>query len=192
MKRRWLSFNPKLKRPKQTVPVCQPENTFCHGKGDVHDIGKNICAVILACNNFEVIDLGVMTPTEKIIQTAIDEKVDIVGVSGLITPSLEEMTHVAEAMEKAGLTIPLMVGGATTSKIHTAVKIEPNYPSGFVVHTKDASENTSVALQLMNKVNREQLMADTRAAYLAIREKQTEKPKLLSLEEARKKKPKLF
>ncbi len=165
---------------------------FATVKGDVHDIGKNICAVILACNNFEVIDLGVMTPTEKIIQTAIDEKVDIVGVSGLITPSLEEMTHVAEEMEKAGLTIPLMVGGATTSKIHTAVKIEPNYPSGFVVHTKDASENTSVALQLMNKANREQLMADTRSAYQAIREKQTEKPKLLSLEDARKKKPKLF
>ncbi len=165
---------------------------FATVKGDVHDIGKNICAVILACNNFEVIDLGVMTPTEKIIQTAIDEKVDIVGVSGLITPSLEEMTHVAEEMEKAGLTIPLMVGGATTSKIHTAVKIEPNYPSGFVVHTKDASENTSVALQLMNKANREQLVADTRSAYQAIREKQIEKPKLLSLEEARKKKPKLF
>ncbi|HHT23827.1 MAG TPA: methionine synthase [Bacteroidales bacterium] len=165
---------------------------FATVKGDVHDIGKNICAVILACNNFEVIDLGVMTPTEKIIQTAIDKKVDIVGVSGLITPSLEEMCNVAEAMEKAGLTIPLMVGGATTSKIHTAVKIEPNYPSGFVVHTKDASENTSVALQLMNKANREQLMEDTRSAYQAIREKQTEKPKLLSLEEARKKKPKLF
>ena len=96
-------------------------------KGDVHDIGKNIVTVILACNNFEVIDLGVMTPTEKIIQTAIDEKVDIVGLSGLITPSLEEMCNVAAEMEKAGLNIPLLIGGATTSKLHTAVKITPNY-----------------------------------------------------------------
>ena len=121
-------------------------------KGDVHDIGKNIVAVVLACNNFEVIDLGVMTPTEKIIQTAIDEKVDIVGLSGLITPSLEEMTVVASEMEKAGLRIPLLIGGATTSKIHTAVKIAPNY-KGPVVHVKDASVNTHVVSQLMSKNN---------------------------------------
>ena len=121
-------------------------------KGDVHDIGKNIVAVVLACNNFEVIDLGVMTPTDKIIETAIREKVDIVGLSGLITPSLEEMTIVAAEMQKAGLTIPLLIGGATTSKIHTAVKIAPNY-KGPVVHVKDASVNTHVVAQLMSKAN---------------------------------------
>lgn len=165
---------------------------FATVKGDVHDIGKNICGVILACNNFEVIDLGVMTPTEKIIQTAIDEKVDIVGVSGLITPSLEEMCNVAKAMEKAGLNIPLMVGGATTSKIHTAVKIAPNYTNGFVVHTKDASQNVAVALQLMNKTAKAELVEQTRSEYQALREKQVPRQDLLSLEEARKRKPKLF
>jgi 5-methyltetrahydrofolate--homocysteine methyltransferase len=96
-------------------------------KGDVHDIGKNIVSVIMACNNYEVIDLGVMVPTEKIIEEAIKNKVDMVGLSGLITPSLEEMCHVASEMQKAGLKVPLLIGGATTSKIHTAVKIAPNY-----------------------------------------------------------------
>jgi 5-methyltetrahydrofolate--homocysteine methyltransferase len=160
-------------------------------KGDVHDIGKNIVAVVLACNNFEVIDLGVMTPTEKIIQTAIDQKVDIVGLSGLITPSLEEMTHVAAEMQKAGLTIPLLIGGATTSKIHTAVKIAPNY-NGPVVYVKDASVNTHVVAQLMSKVNHVAYEADIAAEYQALRDKQVKKPDLLSLEEAKKRKPNLF
>ena len=160
-------------------------------KGDVHDIGKNIVAVVLACNNFEVIDLGVMTPTEKIIQTAIDQKVDIVGLSGLITPSLEEMTHVAAEMQKAGLTIPLLIGGATTSKIHTAVKIAPNY-NGPVVYVKDASVNTHVVAQLMSKTNHLAYKADIAAEYQALRDKQVKKPDLLSLEEAKKRKPNLF
>ena len=160
-------------------------------KGDVHDIGKNIVAVVLACNNFEVIDLGVMTPTEKIIQTAIDQKVDIVGLSGLITPSLEEMTHVAAEMQKAGLTIPLLIGGATTSKIHTAVKIAPNY-NGPVVYVKDASVNTHVVAQLMSKANHVAYEADIAAEYQALRDKQVKKPDLLSLEEAKKRKPNLF
>ncbi len=160
-------------------------------KGDVHDIGKNIVAVVLACNNFEVIDLGVMTPTEKIIQTAIDQKVDIVGLSGLITPSLEEMTHVAAEMQKAGLTIPLLIGGATTSKIHTAVKIAPNY-NGPVVYVKDASVNTHVVAQLMSKANHAAYEADIAAEYQALRDKQVKKPDLLSLEEAKKRKPNLF
>jgi len=160
-------------------------------KGDVHDIGKNIVAVVLACNNFEVIDLGVMTPTEKIIQTAIDQKVDIVGLSGLITPSLEEMTHVAAEMQKAGLTIPLLIGGATTSKIHTAVKIAPNY-NGPVVYVKDASVNTHVVAQLMSKANHIAYEADIAAEYQALRDKQVKKPDLLSLEEAKKRKPNLF
>jgi 5-methyltetrahydrofolate--homocysteine methyltransferase len=160
-------------------------------KGDVHDIGKNIVSVVLACNNFEVIDLGVMTPTEKIIQTAIDEKVDIVGLSGLITPSLEEMTYVASEMEKAGLKIPLLIGGATTSKIHTAVKISPNY-SGPVVYVKDASINTFIVSQLMNAKTLPTYMAEVNAEYQLLRDKQTKKVNLLSLDEAKSRKPNIF
>jgi len=160
-------------------------------KGDVHDIGKNIVAVVLACNNFEVIDLGVMTPTEKIIETAIREKVDIIGLSGLITPSLEEMTVVAAAMEKAGLKIPLLIGGATTSKIHTAVKIAPNY-KGPVVYVKDASINTFIVSQLMSEKAHYNFVAEINAEYQTLRDKQTRKVDLLSLEEAKKRKPNLF
>jgi 5-methyltetrahydrofolate--homocysteine methyltransferase len=160
-------------------------------KGDVHDIGKNIVGVVLACNNYEVIDLGVMVPTEKIIRTAIEEKVDIIGLSGLITPSLEEMCTVAAEMEKAGLKIPLMIGGATTSKLHTAVKIAPNY-KGPVVYAKDASVNTYLVSQLMNEKTHYNFVAELEAEYRALREKQTKKVELLPLEEARKRKPKLF
>ncbi len=119
-------------------------------KGDVHDIGKNIVCVVMACNNFEVIDLGVMVPTEKIVEEAIAQKADAVGLSGLITPSLDEMINVVKAMEKAGLKIPVMIGGATTSEIHTAVKIAPNY-SGPVCYVKDASQNAYVATALITK-----------------------------------------
>ncbi|OIP84969.1 MAG: methionine synthase [Porphyromonadaceae bacterium CG2_30_38_12] len=160
-------------------------------KGDVHDIGKNIVAVVLACNNFEVIDLGVMTPTEKIIKTAIDENVDIVGLSGLITPSLEEMSHVASEMQKAGLTMPLLIGGATTSKIHTAVKIAPNY-AGPVVYVKDASINTSIVAQLMSAKHKDGFVANVQAEYEALRQKQTKKVNLLSMDEAKKRKPMIF
>jgi 5-methyltetrahydrofolate--homocysteine methyltransferase len=160
-------------------------------KGDVHDIGKNIVSVVLSCNNYEVIDLGVMTPTEKIIQTAIAENVDIVGLSGLITPSLEEMAIVAAEMEKAGLKIPLLIGGATTSKIHTAVKIAPNY-SGPVVYVKDASVNTNIVSQLMSKNNKSDFVTSIAAEYAVLREKQTQKTVLLSMEEAKKRKPNLF
>jgi len=157
-------------------------------KGDVHDIGKNIVAVVLACNNYEVIDLGVMTPTEKIIETAIKEKVDIIGLSGLITPSLEEMCHVAAEMEKAGLRVPLLIGGATTSKIHTAVKIAPNY-KGPVVYVKDASINNFVVSQLMGDKTHYNFVAEIEAEYKLLREKQTKKTELLSLDEAKKRKP---
>ena len=160
-------------------------------KGDVHDIGKNIVAVVLACNNFEVIDLGVMTPTEKIIQTAIDEQVDIIGLSGLITPSLEEMCNVAAEMEKAGLKVPLLIGGATTSKLHTAVKIAPNY-KGPVVYVKDASINTFVVSQLMSDKTHYNFVAEIQAEYHNLRQKQVQKADLLSFEEAKKRKPKLF
>jgi 5-methyltetrahydrofolate--homocysteine methyltransferase len=160
-------------------------------KGDVHDIGKNIVAVVLGCNNFEVIDLGVMTPTEKIIQTALDEKVDIVGVSGLITPSLEEMCNVALEMERAGLQVPLLIGGATTSKLHTAVKIAPNY-SKPVIYVKDASVNTAVVAKLMNPTAKAKFVEEIRQEYETLRQKQAPKPDLFSLEEARSKRPRLF
>jgi 5-methyltetrahydrofolate--homocysteine methyltransferase len=118
-------------------------------KGDVHDIGKNIVGVVLGCNNYKVIDLGVMVPADKILQTAIDEKVDVIGLSGLITPSLDEMVHVAKEMERRGFKIPLLIGGATTSRIHTAVKIAPMY-SGSTVHVLDASRSVPVVSNLIN------------------------------------------
>ena len=116
-------------------------------KGDVHDIGKNIVGVVLACNNFEIVDLGVMVPLEKILDTAIKENVDVIGLSGLITPSLDEMVYIAQEMERRGMTIPLLIGGATTSRIHTAVKIDPVY-SGAVIHVLDASKSVPVASNL--------------------------------------------
>ena len=118
-------------------------------KGDVHDIGKNIVGVVLGCNNYEVIDLGVMVPTDKILQTAIEENVDVIGLSGLITPSLDEMVHVAKEMERRGFKIPLFIGGATTSRIHAAVKIAPNYSSP-TVHVLDASRSVPVVSNLIN------------------------------------------
>lgn len=136
-------------------------------KGDVHDIGKNIVGVVLACNNFEVIDLGVMVPPEQIVQQAIEQKADIVCLSGLITPSLEEMCEVARQMQHAGLSIPIFVGGATTSLKHTALKIMPLY-DGPVFHLRDAAQNPSVALRLMDPSQRDQVIADNRARLEAV------------------------
>ena len=158
-------------------------------KGDVHDIGKNIVGVILACNNYEVIDLGVMVPTEKILDEAIKQNVDIIGLSGLITPSLEEMVNVAREMEKRNLNLPLMIGGATTSKIHTAVKIEPNYQNP-VVHVKDASKSVQVVSALLSKKEKENFAKSVRDEYEGLRERNANKKelKLIPIEEARKKK----
>jgi 5-methyltetrahydrofolate--homocysteine methyltransferase len=139
-------------------------------KGDVHDIGKNIVGVILGCNNFEVIDLGVMVSAEKIIQTAIDENVDIVGLSGLITPSLEEMTNVAAEMQSRRLVIPILIGGATTSEIHTAVKIAPAYEA-LIVHVKDASLSVQIASRLIDKKEKLKLTDEIRLKYENLREK---------------------
>ena len=141
-------------------------------KGDVHDIGKNIVGVVLACNNFEVIDLGVMVPTEQIIQSALSQHVDMVCLSGLITPSLEEMCHVATAMQQAGMDIPLMVGGATTSAIHTAVKIAPCY-DGPVFHLTDAARNPVLAMQLMDPAQRAEVIARNHEQQEAIRQRQS-------------------
>lgn len=159
-------------------------------KGDVHDIGKNIVGVVLGCNNYEVIDMGVMVPFEKIIQTAIDEKVDVIGLSGLITPSLDEMVTVAKEMERAGLNIPLMIGGATTSKVHTAVKIEQNYTKGQTVHVLDASRAVTVVESMLGP-KKEQFVLDLKAEYTRVREhheKHRGAKQLLSLEDARKNK----
>lgn len=138
-------------------------------KGDVHDIGKNIVGVVLACNNYEVIDIGVMVPCEEILRRAIEEKVDIIGLSGLITPSLEEMVHVASEMERTGMTIPLIIGGATTSKIHTAVKIEQSY-SHPVVYVKDASRTVPVVGNLLSEANKENFVKSVKEEYANLRE----------------------
>ncbi|MEW6641446.1 MAG: methionine synthase [Pseudomonadota bacterium] len=137
-------------------------------KGDVHDIGKNIVGVVLQCNNFEVIDLGVMVPAAKIIETAKAEQADIIGLSGLITPSLDEMCHLAAEMQRNGLDMPLLIGGATTSRVHTAVKIDPNYSRGPVVHVNDASRAVGVASSLLSPDKREAYAAEIRAEYLKI------------------------
>jgi 5-methyltetrahydrofolate--homocysteine methyltransferase len=138
-------------------------------KGDVHDIGKNIVSVVLACNNYEIIDLGVMVPTEKIIQTAISENIDIIGLSGLITPSLTEMVTVAKEMQRAGLSLPLLIGGATTSRMHTAVKIEEFYTNGPVIHINDASKSVPVASQLLGD-GKEKLLSKIRQEYSLLRD----------------------
>lgn len=155
-------------------------------KGDVHDIGKNIVGVVLACNNFEIIDLGVMVPCEEILETAIKENVDIIGLSGLITPSLDEMTHVATEMEKRGMHIPLIIGGATTSKMHTALKIAPHY-SGATVYGYDASKTVEICKNLLGE-NKAQFIKELNNEYEALRNSyQSVTKKTVSLEEARKK-----
>jgi 5-methyltetrahydrofolate--homocysteine methyltransferase len=137
-------------------------------KGDVHDIGKNIVSVVLQCNNYEVVDLGVMVPAEKILQAATAEQADIVGLSGLITPSLDEMCHVAAEMERQSFEVPLLIGGATTSRVHTAVKIHPNYKNGQAIYVNDASRAVGVVSALMARDARSRYIADTRAEYARI------------------------
>jgi 5-methyltetrahydrofolate--homocysteine methyltransferase len=161
-------------------------------KGDVHDIGKNIVGVVLGCNNYDVIDLGVMVPCEKILQVARDENVDIIGLSGLITPSLEEMVHVASEMERLGMKQPLLIGGATTSKIHTAVKISPNYTQP-VIYVKDASKSVPAVSSLLSKEH-ETFANAVKKEYKDLRESyagKTVQVKYLSLEEARENRMKI-
>jgi 5-methyltetrahydrofolate--homocysteine methyltransferase len=157
-------------------------------KGDVHDIGKNIVGVVLGCNNYEIIDLGVMVPTEKIIQEAIAHNVDVIGLSGLITPSLDEMVTVAKEMERANLSIPLMIGGATTSRVHTAVKIEQHFTKDQTVHVLDASRSVTVVESLLGG-KKENFVAEIKADYAKLRahhEKHRGVKELLSLDAARK------
>ncbi len=161
-------------------------------KGDVHDIGKNIVAVVMGCNNYDVVDLGTMVPAEKIVRKAISEKADLVGLSGLITPSLNEMVNVAREMRAAGLRIPLIVGGATTSELHTALKIAPEY-DGPVVWCKDAAQDVIVAARLLNPKERDAYVAELNQRYAQLRTSYEEKQtKLASLDEARAGKLELF
>src|SRR5690606_18206096 len=157
-------------------------------KGDVHDIGKNIVAVVLACNNFEVIDLGVMVPAQKIIDEAIKINADIIGLSGLITPSLDEMGNFAKEAERQGLKIPILIGGATTSRIHTAVKIAPHY-SGPAVHVLDASRSVGVCTNLLNEENKQAYADKIREEYDTAREAHLSKrsdKKFVSIHDARR------
>ena len=161
-------------------------------KGDVHDIGKNIVGVVMACNNYEVVDLGVMVPAEQIVRRAIKEKVDIIGLSGLITPSLEEMVNVAHEMQRAGLNIPIMIGGATTSELHVALKISPVY-RGPVVWMKDASQNVQAASRLLNRTESGIYKRELDDHYRQLRKEYgREQQTIVSLEEARKNKLKLW
>jgi len=171
-----MPFMDKEKEERRAAGGAQgPEERSSNGKivmatvkGDVHDIGKNIVGVVLQCNNYEVIDLGVMVPAAKILETAKAEKADIIGLSGLITPSLDEMCHVAAEMERQGLDLPLLIGGATTSRVHTAVKIHPNYKRGQAVYVNDASRAVGVAQALMSGGNRAAYVAELRGEYRKI------------------------
>ena len=157
-------------------------------KGDVHDIGKNIVGVVLGCNNYEIIDLGVMVPCEKILKTAIEQRADIIGLSGLITPSLDEMVHVASEMQRQGFKIPVLIGGATTSVTHTAVKIAPAY-EGAAIHVLDASRSVGVVSNLISPDNRDKFSSDKKIEYEKIRQEQKSKKstaRFVSIEDARK------
>lgn len=194
MKRAVAILQPTLEAQKDKSSTSNSAGKFLIAtvKGDVHDIGKNIVGIILACNNYEVIDLGVMVPPEVIIQKIKEEKPDIVGLSGLITPSLEEMAIVAQEMQKAGFTIPLMIGGATTSKLHTAIKIAPHYTSGAVIYTKDASQTPSAVGKLMNFSYKTAFLEETEAEYEELRASiLSKKIELLPIKEAIAKKPKI-
>ncbi|MDX1492492.1 MAG: methionine synthase [Longimicrobiales bacterium] len=183
------------------IPYLEAEKTDAKGKGkvllatvkgDVHDIGKNIVGVVLQCNGYETVDLGVMVPAEKILEAARAQEVDIIGLSGLITPSLDQMVHVASEMERLGYDMPLLIGGATTSKVHTAVKIEQRY-SGATVHVLDASRAVGVVQRLLDEDGRDAFIAEVRAEFeeARVRREGRTRSELLSLEEARRRAPAL-
>jgi len=193
MKRAVAYLEPFIEAEKDTSKPSNGKILLATVKGDVHDIGKNIVGVVLACNNYEIIDLGVMVPCEKIIQTAIEQKVDIIGLSGLITPSLDEMEYVASELDRQNLDFPLLVGGATTSKAHTAVKIAPKYRN-TVVHGGDASRTVNIVNSLLSEEKSAEYKKELKKEYDEFREKflarQTDK-EYVSIEEAREKKFKI-
>ena len=171
MKQAVAHLIPFIEAEKGDKPEAKGKILMATVKGDVHDIGKNIVGVVLGCNGYDVVDMGVMVPAEKILQTAIAEKCDIIGLSGLITPSLDEMVHVAKEMQRQGFSLPLMIGGATTSKAHTAVKIDPQYNNDAVVYVTDASRAVGVATTLLSKELKPAFVDKTREEYAMIRER---------------------
>ncbi|SER17917.1 methionine synthase (B12-dependent) [Pseudomonas sp. NFACC02] len=171
MKQAVAHLIPFIEAEKGDKPEAKGKILMATVKGDVHDIGKNIVGVVLGCNGYDIVDLGVMVPAEKILQVAKDEKCDIIGLSGLITPSLDEMVHVAREMQRQNFSLPLMIGGATTSKAHTAVKIEPKYSNDAVIYVTDASRAVGVATQLLSKELKAGFIEKTRAEYVEVRER---------------------
>ena len=192
MKKAVAYLQPFIEAEKDSAQKANGKVLMATVKGDVHDIGKNIVSVVLGCNNYEIVDLGVMVPAEKIIQAAIDNQVDVIGLSGLITPSLDEMVHIANELERQNLNFPLMIGGATTSKAHTAVKIDPKYKNA-VVHVNDASRAVGVVSSLLSNRNGA-FISELKADYADFREKflnrQVDK-EYISIEEARNQKFKI-
>ena len=188
MKKAVAHLIPYIEAEKQAGASSKGRIVMATVKGDVHDIGKNIVGVVLQCNGYEVIDLGVMAPWTKILQTALDEGADMIGLSGLITPSLDEMVTVAEEMQRAEFTVPLLIGGATTSKVHTALRIDPAY-EGPVIHVLDASRAVGVASRLLSDTQRDDFVASTATEYVQVRDARAGKGSsaLLPLEEARAK-----
>ncbi|RZV50017.1 MAG: methionine synthase, partial [Pseudomonadales bacterium] len=192
MKQAVAYLQPYIEEEKQEGSKTNGKILMATVKGDVHDIGKNIVGVVLQCNNFEVIDLGVMVPAEKILQTAREESVDMIGLSGLITPSLDEMVYVASEMQRQDFKVPLLIGGATTSKAHTAVKIEPAYANEQVVYVPDASRSVAVASTLVSDELKTAFIDETKTTYEKIRERhanKTPRSKLLSYAQAVANKP---
>jgi len=171
MKQAVAHLIPFIEAEKGDKPEAKGKILMATVKGDVHDIGKNIVGVVLGCNGYDIVDLGVMVPAEKILQVAREEKCDIIGLSGLITPSLDEMVHVAREMQRQGFHLPLMIGGATTSKAHTAVKIEPRYSNDAVIYVTDASRAVGVATQLLSKELKPGFVERTRQDYVEVRER---------------------
>ncbi|MDH0337801.1 methionine synthase [Metapseudomonas otitidis] len=171
MKQAVAHLIPFIEAEKGDKPEAKGKILMATVKGDVHDIGKNIVGVVLGCNGYDIVDLGVMVPAEKILQVAREEKCDIIGLSGLITPSLDEMVHVAREMQRQGFQLPLMIGGATTSKAHTAVKIEPQYSNDAVVYVTDASRAVGVATSLLSKELKPEFIEKTRVDYAEVRER---------------------
>jgi 5-methyltetrahydrofolate--homocysteine methyltransferase len=169
MKKAVAELQPALLEAQKSATTKAGKMVIATVKGDVHDIGKNIVGIIMSCNNYDVIDLGVMVDADTIVKAAQENNADLIGLSGLITPSLDEMVHIVESLNKAGITIPVLIGGATTSKLHTAVKIAPKY-NGVVVHVSDASQNPIAAAQLLNADTKEQFIADIKAEYAQLRE----------------------
>ena len=190
MKKAVAYLNPFIEAEKSSTQKSLGKVLLATVKGDVHDIGKNIVGVVLGCNNYEIVDLGVMVPPEKILETAKNENVDIIGLSGLITPSLDEMEYLAEEMQRQDFNIPLLIGGATTSKAHTAVKIDPKYENA-VVHVNDASRAVTVVGDLLNKKSNLKYVSDIKLDYNVFRDKFNSRKKqkaYISIQEARKKK----